>query len=468
MKHKPYNYQQQMFNDIMSSLDNGDHSIICQMATRSGKSIIALLLIEYFSIKMKESVYFVGHTKILLDQMSSELQENEIKHGIIAPWSPQLKYRVQVISKDTLFNRYKKMKETGWHNPRIIIVDECHISMSARYKEILDSYPGSIIIGLTATPVRLDGKGLNSIYKTMIHGPSIQELQELKRLCPIDTFAVEFDDSGLRTNHGDYNSSDVIERVDKPNILKDVVKHWELLAKNKKTLTFCASIKHAQDMAEEFNNAGYPSVAISSKDGKQMIDKKIAAYYAGEYINLCSVNLFIMGFTVKDCECVIQARPTQSLMIYLQTLGRGMMFILGKMLINIDAVNNYTRHGLPDDDRIWSLTGKLKTDKGRINHKRCPNCLRPVPIATRVCPFCGFQWTETAEAVSRIPEEKAGTLVNVRDRRQKQDLVLAIGRGAHNLKEAIKIGAEMGIKHTECYQVWTHTLKNKKDDIVAF
>ena len=452
----------------MDSLDNGDHSIICQMATRSGKSIVALLLIEYFSLNMKESVYFVGHTKILLDQMSNELQENGIKHGIIAPWAPQLKYRVQVISKDTLFNRYKKMKETGWKNPRIIIIDECHISMSARYKEILDSYPDSILIGLTATPIRLDGKGLNSIYKTMLHGPSIQELQALKRLCPIDTFAVEFDDSGLRTNHGDYNSSDVIERVDKPNILKDVVKHWELLAKNKKTLTFCASIKHAQDMAEEFNNAGYPSVAISSKDGKQMIDKKIDAYYAGEYINLCSVNLFIMGFTVKDCECVIQARPTQSLMIYLQTLGRGMMYIIGKMLINIDAVNNYTRHGLPDDDRTWSLTGKLKTDKGRIDHKRCPDCLRPVPIATRGCPHCGFQWTETAEAISRIPEEKAGTLVNVRDRREKQDLTIAIARGAHNLKEAIKIAGEMGLKRTEGFDVWIRVLKNKKDDIIAF
>lgn len=438
------------------------------MATRSGKSIVALLLIEYFSLNMKESVYFVGHTKILLDQMSGDLQGNGIKHGIIAPSAPQLKYRVQVISKDTLFNRYKKMKETGWKNPRIIIIDECHISMSARYKEILDSYPDSILIGLTATPIRLDGKGLNSIYKTMLHGPSIQELQELKRLCPIDTFAVEFDDSGLRTNHGDYNSSDIIERVDKPNILKDVVKHWELLAKNKKTLTFCASIKHAQDMAEEFNNAGYPSVAISSKDGKQMIDKKIAAYYAGEYINLCSVNLFIMGFTVKDCECVIQARPTQSLMIYLQTLGRGMMYILGKMLINIDAVNNYTRHGLPDDDRIWSLTGKLKTDKGRIDHKRCPDCLRPVTIAVRTCSFCGFEWPETAEAVSRIPKEKAGVLVNVKDRREKQDLTIRIAREAHNLKQAVKIARGMNIKHTEAHHVWVRVLKNKVDDIIQF
>jgi len=464
--YKPYNYQQKVYDETMALINNGERSVVVQMATRSGKSIVALLLIEYFSVIMKESVYFVGHTNILLTQMSDDLVTNGIQHGIIAPWAPQLKYRVQVISKDTLFNRYKKMKETGWKNPRIIIVDECHISMSARYKEILDSYPDSILIGLSATPIRLDGKGLNAIYKNMVQGPSIKDLQNIKRLCPIDTFAVEFDDSGLKTSHGDYNRSDVLGRVDKPQILKDIVKHWELLAKNKKTLTFCASIKHAQDMAEEFNAAGYSSVAISSKDGKKEIDRKIAAYYAGEYINLCSVNLFIMGFTVKDCECIIQARPTKSLMIYMQSLGRGMMFIPEKMLINIDAVNNYDRLGMPDDDRTWMLKGKTKTDKGTITLKRCPECLRPVNIGVRVCPFCEFVWPETT--VDRIPEEKAGQLVNVRDRVEKQDLVLAIGRGAHNLKEAIKIAKQQGLKHTEAYDVWTRILKNEVHEVVKF
>ena len=460
MKHTPYDYQQNIYSKVMELINNEERSIAVQMATRSGKSIVALLLIEYFSIKMKESVYFVGHTKILLDQMSDELQENEIRHGIIAPWAPQLKYRVQVISKDTLFNRYKKMKNTGWKNPKVIIVDECHISMSARYKEILDSYPDSIIIGLSATMIRLDGKGLDSIYKTMVIGPSIKWLQEQKRLCPIDSFAVEFDDTGLRTSRGDYNKSDVIERVDKPKVLKNIVSHWEQIARNKKTLSFCASIKHAEDLAEEFNNAGYPSIAISSKDGKELIRRKLADYYSGKYINLCSVELFIMGFTVKDCECIVQARPTQSLMIYLQILGRGMMFMEGKTLINLDCVNNWSRHGLPEDDRIWSLEGRKKKPKDIATLKRCPECFRPVPIATRVCANCGHQWTETAEAGSRIPEEQAGKLVNLKDRKQKNDLVLEIARGASNLKQAIGIAKKRGIVHTEAWRIWTHDLRN--------
>lgn len=457
MNYDPYDYQEKVYSETMELINLFYRSILIQMPTRSGKSAVASMLIEHFSVWKKEPVYFVGHTKILIDQMSEELRDHGIKHGIIAPWAPQLKYRVQVISKDTLFNRFKNMKATGWKEPMIIIVDECHLSMSARYKEILDSYPQSIIIGLTATPVRLDGKGLDAIFQKIVIGPTIKELQAKERLCNIDSFAVEFDDTGMRTSRGDYNKSDVIERVDKPAVLKNVVSHWEQLAKGKKTLTFCASIQHAQDMADSFSEAGYPSVAVSSKDGKAEIKRKLAAYYSGEYINLVSIELFIMGFTVKDCECIIQARPTKSLMIYMQTVGRGMVWLPGKILINIDAVNNWKRHGLPQDDREWFLEGIKKRPKDVTTLKMCPSCLRPVRITARVCEHCGYQWTETADAGNRIPEEKDGKLVQI----GQNDLVLEIARNAIYLRDAIRIAKKHGKDHREAYTIWTEKLKNK-------
>ena len=472
MKYNPYGYQQKVYEEVMDLIDAGEHSIIVQMPTRSGKSIIALLLIEYFSVMLKESVYFVGHTNILLTQMSDDLITNGIPHGIIAPWAPQLQYRVQVISKDTMFNRYKKMKESGWKNPKIIIVDECHISMSKRYKEILDNYPESIIIGLTATPIRLDGKGLDSIYKTMVTGPSIKELQKIERLCPIDNYAVDFDTSGIRTTAGDYNKSDVNDRVDKPKVLKDVVKHWEKFAKNKKTLTFCASIQHAEDMAKQFNEAGYPSLHISSKDGRKEIKKKIDDYYSGKYINLCSVNLFIMGFTIRDCECIIQARPTKSLMIYMQSLGRGMMFIPGKILINLDMCNNYTRHGLPDEDRTWNLKGtKGSGTQEASKYKRCPQCFRPVKINNRNCPWCQYEFEFTG---SRMPAQKEGTLKKIESGKRiqtavsgwsnpdNQRLIKLIAATAKNVGDARKIAEEAGQTSGKGYMIWTKILKRKK------
>ncbi len=469
MKYVPYGYQQKVYEKVMDLIDNGEHSIIVQMATRSGKSIVALLLIEYFSILLKESVYFIGHTNILLDQMSDDLTTNNIKHGIIAPWAPQLQYRVQVISKDTLFNRYKNMKESGWKNPRIIIVDECHISMSKRYKEILDSYPDSIIIGLSATPTRLDGKGLDSIYKTMVTGPTIKELQKIERLCPIDTFSVEFDSSGMRTSQGDFNKSDVDNKVNKIYIIKDIVHHWEILAKGKKTLTFCASIKHSEEMTKQFNEAGYPSVAISSKDGRKEIKKKIADYYSGKYINLCSVNLFIMGFTIRDCECIIQGRPTKSLMIYLQSGGRGTMYLPGKILINIDAVNNFERLGMLDEDRIWGLKGcKRSRTQEASKYKRCPQCYRPVKIHNRNCPWCNYEFEYTG---SRMPEQKEGNLRKITEPLQtavsgwsnpdNQRLIRLIAATAKSSGDARKIAEEAGQTSGKGWMIWTKILKRR-------
>lgn len=456
MKYTPYDFQEKVYKDVMAEIAAGYRSVIAQLPTRAGKSIIATLLIEEFAVRQKQPVYFVGHKTILISQMSADLTENGIKHGILAPWAPQLKYRVQVISKDTLFNRYKKMKETGWKAPKLIIVDECHMAMGATYKEILESYPDSIIIGLTATPCRLDQKPLSKIFDSMVIGPTIKELQAKNRLCTIETFAVDFDETGLKASRtGDYKKSDILEKVDKPAIIQDVVHWWEELAKGKKTLTFCASIKHAEDIAEEFNSRGYPSVAVSSNDGKIGIKRKLDAYYAGHYINLVSVDLFTMGFTVKECDCILQCRPTASLMIYLQSLGRGMIWLEGKILTNIDCVNNWTRHGLPEDDREWSLSGVIKKDRENATLKKCPQCYHPVPVSSRQCPDCGYLWTETVEAGSRIPEERSGRMIRIGE----NNLLLKIARNATTLEQAIEIVGD----YDTAMHIWTHKLKMKVD-----
>lgn len=422
MKFKPWDHQTNIYNKTLQKISQGFKSILITVPTRGGKSWVATQLIKKYSIDFKMPVYFVAHTKILIKQMSDELTEAKIRHGIIAPWAPQIKYRVQVISKDSLFIRLNKLKNQRWKEPAIIIIDEAHMAMSKRYREIINEYNGSILIGLTATPLRLDGKSLSEIFDTIIVGPSIPELQYRKILCNINHNYAEFNDEGIRKAHGDYNKHDVILRVDKPKILKDTVHHWESTAKNKQTLTFCASIDHAEHIAECFNEKGYPSVAISSKDSLSVINNKVKNFYSGKYINLCSVNLFIMGFTVKDCECVLQARPTMSLMIYLQTLGRGMMYKNGKMLINIDAVNNHKWHDWPDVERLWSLDDKTNGQIKQSKYKRCPDCLQPVPVHARVCKnlippdfveVCGHQWTESLIIGGRRPEEKEGELVQI-------------------------------------------------------
>jgi len=415
VKYPLYNYQQVVVDEIHKKISQGIRSILCQLPTRSGKSLVATSIIETY-LEQKQSVWFLAHTKILISQMSEELSTHGIKHGIIAPYAGAIKYRCQVISKDTLHNRYKKMKANGWQPPKLIIIDETHLAKGAIYEGLIKQFPESILIGLTATPIRLDGKGLNDIYQDMVIGPSIKELQLKDRLCPVDTYITEFDTAGMHSRGGDFAIDEVLEKVDKPKVLKGIVHHWEKIAKGKKTLTFCASIKHAQHMADEFNNQGYPSVAVSSEDKPEVIARKVQDYYNGKYINLISVQLFIMGFTVKDCECIIQTRPTQSLMIYMQTVGRGMVWLPGKRLINLDCVNNKIRHGLPEDDREWTLKGKpQKEKKDKTELKRCIQCLEPVPKKDMVCENCGFNFEELKikAGISRTPQETAGRLVKV-------------------------------------------------------
>lgn len=469
MTYELWNHQQTVYDKVMALIDKGSRAICIQMPTRSGKSGVASKLIEHFSVDLKESVFFTGHTKILINQMSQELTDHGIKHGIIAPGYPEIRYRVQVTSKDSLFIRIKRMKASGWKAPLIIIVDECHLAMGNRYKELLDEFPETVIIGLTATPVRLDRKALNSIFTDLVIGPSIKELQSIGRLAMIDTLAVElFDDTGIKKVGGDFNKRQVLEKVDNKFVISEIVRHWKEHAEGLKTLTFAVSIDHAHDLADQFNDAGYPSIAVSSKDGAKGIKDKLAAYYAGKYINLVSVELFIMGFTVRDCRCIIQARPTDSLMIYLQTVGRGMIPNEdGSPLINLDCVNNWDRHQLPEDDREWSLEAQPRRKKNVSSLKRCPVCQRISKVTARKCEHCGFQWTEVAEAASRIPEEKEGRLVKI-TRSEAGDLTLEIARRAHTLKEAIKIAREQGVAHTVAFDIWVNILRNKKDEIKVF
>lgn len=458
MNYKPWDHQLKLYNQIVENINNGIRSQIGQLPTRGGKSWIAAKLIEDYSVHKKMTVYFVAHTKILIDQMSSDCKEHGINHGVIAPWAPQVRYRAQVISKDSLVRRLQKMKESGWAEPSLIIVDECHLSMGQTYKKILEEFPNSFIVGLTATPTRLDGKGLGKIYDKLVIGPSINELQEKNILCKVDTFIVEFDETGIRKSHGDYNMGDAETALDKPAVLSDIVEHWKKIAPGKKTLAFCVSINHAEHLTNQFISNGISAISISSKDGKTEIEKKLSGFYSGKYKILCSVNLFLMGFTIKDCECILQARPTESLMIYLQSLGRGMMFMPGKTLINIDAVNNYTRHGLPDDAREWSLHASKK-EKGKAAYKRCPDCLRPVPVSSRSCKACGYEW-QLQPVERELPKEKAGKLVRIERRR---NLVLEIARGAGSLRDAVRIALAGGGTGAEGAYIWCKVLNNSVD-----
>ena len=458
MNYDLWDYQDDVYQKVNRLLYAGERKICVQMPTRSGKSAVISKLTEDFYLQ-KKVVWFIAHTNILISQMSQELTFHGIKHGLIQPRKPMLRYRVQVASKDSLVSRIMWLIGSGWKLPDLVIIDETHMALAKTFIEIIQILNQSIFIGFTATPVRRDGKPLGDIYDVMAIGPSIPTLQKRGKLAYVDTYGVNListDDITIR--NGDYVEKEALEKVDKRMIISGVVDHWERHAKGLKTLTFAVNIEHAKHLAQQFTERGYPSIDISSDDGQEVIDEKLKGYYSGKYLNMVSVNLFLMGFTIKECRCIVQCRPTTSIMVYMQSIGRGMIpNDDGSHLINLDCVNNWKNLNLlPDDEIEWSLKGKIAKIQQQSNRKHCPVCAEPNLSTAKKCEACGFLWSVVSQGRDLVPEEVSGTMVRI-SRKQENELSWRVAREARTFDQAVSIVGD--VKMAE--KIWCQKLKNK-------
>jgi len=455
MKLSLWPHQQKAITEIESSWNSGINRVLFQLSTGGGKSRIirAITDIHYNS---KKVIYILAHRDNLIDQLSEEITEQGIKHGIIKSGYPYIKYRVQVCSIQTLARRLGKVED-----PEIIIIDECHHIKANQYLNVLKKWPDSKILGVTATPARTDGKGLGDIFQKLIIGPPMKELIVDGYLADYDYFAPDdVDMSGVARSHGEFKTGPTIERVDKKIITGSAVLNYKKHANHKPGIACCVNIAHAEHVAEQFRDAGYIARAVHSKMSKEYIKSSIAGLRDGSVEVLCQCELLGEGVDIKGAVALIGLRPTASLIVFLQHAGRVLRAAPGKRAVIIDHVNNWLIHDLPDDDREWSLESN-KRPKEESKYKRCPQCQQVVKKTEKICPFCNFLWRfEPLPPV--IPQEKEGTLVNVKGR-VRGDLVLKIARKARNLKQAIKIARDSGATHGQAWKIWTHDLKNVVD-----
>ena len=447
-----WNHQSRAVDEIETDWKSGLKSVCLQMPTGSGKSRVIRQIVDnhYGS---KKVIYLIAHRGTLVKQLSNEISEAGIKHGIISPGSPMLKYRVQVCSMQTLVNRLEKLDEAD-----IIIIDECHRVLCGSYIKIIKYWPDANILGVTATPTRLSGEPLSDVFQKLITVTDIPTLIEEKKLSPFDYYAPEtIDISGAKKQNGDFKIGDIAERVDKKVICGSAVAHYKKLAEGRPGIVCCANIDHAEHVAEEFKINGYRAVAVHSK--MNGVEDAISGLKNGTIDILCQCDLLSEGVDIKGAEVLIMLRHTQSIVIFLQQVGRVLRYQENKKAIILDHVGNWERHGLPDDYREWSLSGKIKSDVSE--KKRCPDCLRPVNKSERVCPYCGHSWVESIERGTReLPEQIEGELVKITDARKlKNSAVLAIAREAHTLAQAVNIGKNHGISSKYAYFIWTKMLK---------
>lgn len=470
--YKLFEYQENNLSSVIDFFDHGGKSVILNLPTGTGKSLIASEFIKRYREQSKP-VYFITHSSNLLWQFSKHLEEFGLMHGIIKTGCPVLGYRIQVISVQSLMNRIRQIDE-----PFAIIAEECHHFASNQFMRILEHWPNVKILGLTATPGRPDGKPLD-MFEDIIKGQSLRWFIENYYLSDYDYFIPgDFNTEGIHKLAGEFKADELASRIkeDKSRI-GNFVKHYELHAKGLPSIAFGTSINDSENIAKQFNDSGYDMVALHSKmDGD--IQEYLNKAKSGILKMISTCEIVGEGTDIKGLECMLDGRPTMSIVLQVQHWGRPLrsLYAPGYDLSTIDGrreamqeggkgraqildfSSNYLRHGLPDDEREWSLKGatKLKTES---KYKRCPNCQRPVIRVLMKCPYCEYEFPRMAE-VSREPEEVEGSLIPIGSMRpeDKNGLILMIARQANDLRQAIAIAKRHGADHRAGWFVWVKIL----------
>lgn len=303
-----------------------------------------------------------------------------------------------------------KNRLNTYPKPVAIVLDEAHLSKAKTWETIIKHF-NTYVIGFTATPCRLDGKPLGDVYDEIIEGNSVEWLIDNNYLSPYRYYAPStVDMAGVKKSKGDYDAAEAEQRVMKKAIYDDVIKRYTELASDRKTIVYCVSVKHSKQMAEEFRSAGFKAEHL---DGTTPADKRrevMEKFRSGEVQILCNCMLFVEGISVSDCDCCVLLRPTQSLALFIQSSMRCMRYLPDKEALILDFVGNYQRHGLPSDNREWSLTDKAKPRKeygedGKLTVTQCSQCFATFPTAP-ICPYCGAARELTLQEIKNIKEIK--------------------------------------------------------------
>lgn len=374
--------------NLRSEYSAGRRAPLLVAPTGAGKTII-LSAVAYGSQARGKRTLIVAHRRELIRQASAKLTETGVPHGIIAPGFTPSREMTQVGSIQTVGKRLDKMPPFD-----LIVVDEAHHSIAGQYKQLIDSQPQAKLLGVTATPERLDGKGLGvscgGCFDSLVMGPAIGDLIEQEFLVPSRVFApAEAPDlSSIRTKMGDYDTAGLLSAVDTPTLTGDALAHYTRHASGLPAIAFCITVQHARNVAAMFREAGWRAVCAHGGMPPAARDAAIRGLATGAVQVLTTCDLISEGLDVPSVGAVILLRPTKSLGLYTQQVGRGLRPAAGKKhLIVLDHAGNTLLHGLPDTPRQWSLDGRAKKQPP-ASVRQCTKCFAMYPPQP-VCPECG-------------------------------------------------------------------------------
>lgn len=440
-------YQQQVIDETRAAFGQRHRAVQLCLPTGGGKTFTASTIVHGAAAKGNVT-WWLTHRRELATQASQTFHGLDVPHGLVQAGHVQNPNAcVQVASIQTIVRRLDELPE-----PNLIVFDESHHIGAASWDAIFHRFPRAKVLGLTATPWRLDGQGLGRWFTHMVMGPTTADLIAMGSLSPYRLFAPATPDlSGVATTAGDYQRGALAKAMDKPQIVGDAIAHYRSLCPNKRAVVFAAGVENSQTIAAQFNAAGIAAEHVDGSMPAEMRDAAVDRFRRGETLILCNADLFGEGFDVPAIEAAILLRPTKSLSLHLQQVGRALRPSEGKdCAIILDHAGNSLVHGLPDDPREWSLADrekKKRTTPAEVAVRTCEECFFVYRPQVRACPQCGH----APEVKAREIEVIDGTLTEVK-RVENIQKRREVGK-AQTLEDFQRIAAERGYKPGWAHQM---------------
>lgn len=383
-------YQQETIDKVYQSMRSGHRRIVVQQPPRTGKTVIMAEIARKTTAKGNR-VMFIIHRKEVLEQAIETFKLQGVDMNLTTMGMVQ-----------TLTRRINQLDK-----PQLILVDEAHHALAKSYLNILDAFPNAYVLYFTATPIRTGHDQLDQIADDIVTGKSIGWLTKHHFLAPFHYYGLgDIDRSKLRKSNGDY-SSESMDQAISHEIYGHIVEQYQRLAKGKQAVVYCHSIESAKKITQQFEQAGITAAEVDGNTEVALRDELVQQFRDQKLTILVNVNLFTEGVDLPNVDCVIMARPTSSLALYLQFSMRCLNPREGKTAIIIDHVDNFLTFGLPNNDRNWSeaiVTKDKRKAKSSIENgpaiAQCNYCFGTFyrdQIVNDCCPLCGHELKKEAK-----------------------------------------------------------------------
>ena len=523
-------YQAATKTDIYQAWDDGVDNVIAVLPTGAGKTVTFSDIIH----DHQGASCAIAHRQELVSQISLALARDRVRHRIIGPknvvklcvnihmaevgtsyYDPGAPCAVAGV--DTLVRRGKEL--AAWlQSVTLWVQDECHhVTVGNKWGTAAEMFPNAKGLGVTATPLRADGKGLgrhaDGLFDAMVEGPGMRDLINMGYLTDYRVFAppsdIDLSQVNVSATTGDYNPQKLKTAVRKSHVIGDVVAHYLKIAPGKLGVTFASDVETATDIAAQFNASNVPAEVVSAKTSDADRIAILRRFKNRELLQLVNVDLFGEGFDLPAIEVVSMARPTQSYALYVQQFGRALRLMIDPSLypqrdslsdeerrvhiagsnkphaIIIDHVGNVERHGLPDAKRTWSLDRRERRSKSNpddvIPVKACPACTAVYERIYKVCPFCGHKAVPAARngpdfVDGDLTELDPSKLAEMRGEIEKVDMhpeayraelqtkyVPQIGQHAHVKRHVERQEAQAALRHSIAWWGGYHRALGRED-----